>query len=255
MENLEDLKKTLKLELNTHNMLNNTLAEMYEKNSNVNLIEDVQDEINALEKDIKFIQEQIHINSPKGDGVKKSFFNEIKKPKLVKSIKDESVKAKSISLYDSIQKPKFDNEKEVETNKKLAYKEIYQKACSNLLAFDNAISANRFLVRFEGEAKVPEWYVRRVTFTPSDRKELYIEIFDFLTENNRPIITQFANQNIPFRISIDHLDPCGVVLYTERYHGCNVVSIRKNDLAYNIDEKWSMELEITYSDISYETSH
>lgn len=280
MEKLENLKKELKLKLNEHTMFNNTLAEMVEKNSSITAIKQMEDEINKLEKEIKKLQEEIRINLPKKND-NSSFYNHIKKPTLAKSVKinpnikddeddesfekDEKYVAKT-SFYDSVKKNDFapyDAPYNSFDENSLKYKELYEKACSFLKdkkfplvsAYDDVISTNRFLVRFEGNTNVPEWYVRKVTFSPSDVKEIYIQIFDFLTEDNRPIITEFNNPNISFRISIDHLSPTGVVLYTERYHGCHVIEIMKSDLAYNLDEKSTMELRITYSDVTYETAH
>ena len=267
---LENLKKELKLKLNEQLMLNNTLAEMFEKNSNARLIEDVEDEIYSLEKEIKKLKENIKINSPKKND-NASFYNFIKKPRLAKSIKigtpnkgvDEEEKLKDIkrtSFYDAIEKSDFahyDTSYNTMKNED-AYAANGVKIEENgkwHTPYDEAIGANRFLVRFEGNVKVPEYYVRKVTFSPSYVKEIFIQIFDFLTEDNKPIITKFNHQNSPFRISIDHLDPTGVVLYTERYHGCNVLEIMRGDLAYDLDEKSTIELRITYSDLTYETGH
>lgn len=268
--NLENLKKELKLKLSEHMMFNNTLAEMIEKNSSTTAIKQMEDEIDNLEKDIKKLQEDIRINSPKKND-NPSFYNHIKKPKLAKSVKigktnktlDEEEKLKDIektSFYDAIEKSDFAHydtpyntlkKEDTYAEKALAIK----KSGKWSTPYDEAMSANRFLVRFEGNVKIPEYYVRKVSFSPSDRKEIFVQIFDFLTEDGRPVITEFNIQNMPFRISIDHLDPTGVVLYTERYHGCNVMEIMRSDLAYNLDEKSTMELRITYSDISYETNH
>lgn len=255
--NLENLKKTLKLVLNEHMMLNNTLTEMVEKNSNHLALEKIEDEIKELEKDIKFLQEKIRINSAKNrqnEEEKKSFYNEIKKPKLAKLIKFEGAKQKTdMDLNIGDKQVELDDD---DSNACAVNMFKYAKDGGNMVSpYDEAMSANRFLVRFEGNIKVPEYYVRKVSFPPSDRKEIYIQIFDFLTDDNRPIITEFNNQNIPFRISIDHLCPTGAVLYTERYHGCSVMEIMRSDLAYSLDEKATMELRITYSDVSYETTH
>ena len=266
--NLESLKKKLKIKLSEHMMFNNTLAEMIEKNSSTTAIKQMEDEIDNLEKDIKKLQEDIRINSPKKNE-NASLYNHIKKPTLAKSVKigktnktlDEKLKdIEKTSFYDAIEKSDFARyDTPYNTLKKddtYAAKAFGIKKNGNWATpYDEAISANRFLVRFEGNVKVPEYYVRKVSFSPSDRKEIFVQIFDFLTEDNRPVITEFNNQNIPFRISIDHLDPTGRCLYTERYHGCNVMEIMRSDLAYNLDEKAVMELNIIYSDVSYETAH
>ena len=157
----------------------------------------MEDEIDNLEKDIKKLQEDIRINRPKEEA-KKSFYNEIKKPRLAKSVRINKAKKelkeavdeeqemldKFTNFYDSIKKD-VEYEKNTPYNEKdnvLKYKELYEKACSFIKdkkfplvsAYDSAISANRFLVRFEGNVNVPEWYVRRVSFSPSHAKEIYV---------------------------------------------------------------------------------
>jgi hypothetical protein len=120
---------------------------------------------------------------------------------------------------------------------------------------------NRFLVRFGTEFTIPEWYVRRVSFFSSQGKELEISVFDFIDSNtNRPIIADILgmvdNMHIaPFSISIDHLDPTGKLLYTERYHGCKIEEARRSDLYYENDDISTIDMLITYSDVSYETAH
>jgi hypothetical protein len=60
---------------------------------------------------------------------------------------------------------------------------------------------------------------------------------------------------LPFKISIDHLDPTGKLLYTERYHGCRIKEAFRSDLSYESDDISTIDMLITYSDVSYETSH
>ena len=275
--NLKNLKSVLKSKISEYEMLNKTLLEMVEKGSSKESIKDMRNAIDETQNYIKNLQMDIEDMELEEEKTKDSFYNHIKKPTLAKSIKlkkakDEFKKTmedgeemlnKLTSFYDSINKMKKSDFAPYDTPyNKLGKEDKYaadsvkvEKNGSFYSPYDEAMSANRFLVRFEGNVNVPEYYVRRVSFSPSDRKEIYVQIFDFLTEDNRPIITEFNNQNMPFRISIDHLDPTGVVLYTERYHGCNVMEIMKSDLAYDLDEKSTMELRITYSDVSYETTH
>ena len=121
--------------------------------------------------------------------------------------------------------------------------------------------SNRFLVRFGTPFTIPEWYVRKVSFFSTQGKELGISVFDFLdTDTNRPIIADILGMvnnadALPFKVSIDHLDPTGHVLYTERYHGCRIREIMRNELSYEEDDINTINMLITYSDVSYETAH
>jgi hypothetical protein len=121
--------------------------------------------------------------------------------------------------------------------------------------------ANRFLVRFGTQFTIPEWYVRKVSFFSPQGKEFGIRVFDFVdVKTNRPIIADILGMlnnvdALPFKISIDHLDPTGHVLYTERYHGCRIREVMRNELSYEKDDINTIDMIITYSDVSYETAH
>ena len=245
----ENLKKELKLLLQEHAMFNNTLAEMVERNTSVHAIKQIEDEISSLDKKIKSVQEEIRVNSPKEcenkEELRKSFYNEIKKPSIPKSFRHKKTNK---NLYDSIKKNDF-------ATYDTPYNSFGEKSDTPITPYDNVISANRFLVRFGTPFNIQEYYVRSVNFSPSDKKVLLITLFDFITDDNKPIIAELNGQNIPFRISIDHLDPTGVVLYTERYHGCRIMETMKSDLDYSSDEKSTIMLRIEYSDLTYETTN
>ena len=131
---LEDLKKELKLKLSEHMMFNNTLAEMIEKNSSSTAIKEMENEIGNLEKDIKKLQEDIRINRPKEDA-KKSFYNEIKKPRLAKSVRikkkngetfetEQEVLDKITSFYDDIKKNDFAPYSHLQIERKSLFKSL-----------------------------------------------------------------------------------------------------------------------------------
>jgi len=251
-------------------MLNKSLLEMIEKNSTKDALDLIRKEINETQNDINNLQSDIEVmtkqeNDAKNEA-KKSFYNEIKKPTLARSIKiktekDELKKAVDdangllnkckTNLYDSIKKSDF-------APYDTPYNTIEsKKQHQSIQPYNDVMFSNRFLVRFDNGIECPEWYVRRVNFYPFG-KELNISICDFLTERNgkkRPIITEFNNLSVPFRISIDHLDPTGVVLYTERYHGCKVIEHMKGDLDYANDDVATIELRIMYSDVTYEATN
>lgn len=154
----------------------------------------------------------------------------------------------------------------------LNYEDIYNAgfvAPKNILCEDfppkdqygDVTYTNRFLVRFGTEFTIPEWYVRRVSFFSSRGKELEISVFDFIDSNtNRPIVADILgmvnNTHVaPFSVSIDHLDPTGHLLYTERYHGCKIKEAMRSDLYYENDDISTIDMLITYNDVSYEAAH
>jgi hypothetical protein len=224
----------------------------------------------------------------------KSMYDSIKKkPRLAKSVKMEtnniydSIKKETSTTKNygkedystacGIAKTKPSEDKEYgeydTPYNKLNYEEEYKKEIIenyNKQTVDNfplkdqygdVTYANRFLVRFGTPFTIPEWYVRKVSFFSPQGKEIGIRVFDFLnTETNRPIIADILGMlnnvdALPFKISIDHLDPTGHVLYTERYHGCRIREVMRNELSYEKDDINTIDMIITYSDVSYETAH
>jgi hypothetical protein len=210
-----------------------------------------------------------------------------KKPRLAKSVKMETN-----NIYDSIKKetstPKNYGKEDYSTAcgiaktkpsedkeygeydtpyNKLNYEEEYRKQNQVVENFPikdqygDVTYENRFLVRFGTPFTIPEWYVRKVLFFSPQGKEIQVSIFDFLdTDTNRPIIADVLamvnNADAQtFNISIDHLDPTSHALYTERYHGCKIREVMRSQLSYEKDEINTIDMVITYSDISYETSH
>ena len=212
-----------------------------------------------------------------------------KKPRLAKSVKMETN-----NIYDSIKKetstPKNYGKEDYSTAcgiskpsedkeygeyntpyNHLHYEEEYEKEIienCNKQTVDNfplkdqygdVTYTNRFLVRFGTPFTILEWYVRRVAFLRD--KELSVTVFDFIdTDTNRPIIADILGMvnnadALPFKISIDHLDPTRKLLYTERYHGCRIKEAFRSDLSYESDDINIINMTIHYEDVSYEVAH
>lgn len=176
---------------------------------------------------------------------------------------DSIVKEKKLNyknLYDTIEKekPKFDGTKDENTTLKFLNTETNGKYVSDIIT-----NANRFLVRFNGGLNISEWLVKSVDFAPTDRNELYITIQDHLATSSDgkkyPIISALRARTDPrtslIPISIDYLDRTGRTLYTERYHGCRITDVIKSSVSYEVDEFNTITFTVTYSDITYETSH
>jgi hypothetical protein len=274
-----------------YEMLNKTLIEMMEKGSsdtNIDLMKkDIAEKQEAIDTLKDWIQQKVEeeITSKEIKAAEnESMYNSIKKkPRLAKSVKMETN-----NIYDSIKKetstPKNYGKEDYSTAcgiskpsedkeygeydtpyNKLNYEEEYRKQNQVVENFPikdqygDVTYENRFLVRFGTPFTIPEWYVRRVAFLRD--KELSVTVFDFIdTDTNRPIIADILGMvnnadALPFKISIDHLDPTGHVLYTERYHGCRIQEVMRSELSYEKDDMNTIDMIITYSDVSYETSH
>lgn len=170
------------------------------------------------------------------------------------------------NLYDSVKKEDY---KPYDTPyNKLNYKDLY---CLKFLNTetkeqylnDTITATNRFLVRFSNPLRINEWLVKSVDFNSIDRKELLITIQDHLVTredgSKYPIISELRGRTLSsaslFNISIDYLDRTGYTLYTERYHGCRITDVIKSSLSYEAEGFNTIQLVVTFSDITYETSH
>ena len=223
-----------------------------------------------------------------------SLYNEIKKPTLPRSVKAKklfSIKNDLDKLENELKDLKptnnsfFDNIKKDTNSKKLDevikkdlssdykpydspynhlnYEDMYNEVCKKLPVtspYENVIQCNRFLVRFGTPLEIPEYYVRGVDFLYNN-KELVITVFNFIKENKHPIIAELLARKFnrdmtsEFSISIDYLDPTGVTLYTERYHHCHLVNVERDSVDYTRDDFNRILLTVSYSDVTYETSH
>lgn len=165
------------------------------------------------------------------------------------------------NLYDTIEKekPKFDGTKDENTTLKFLNTETNGKYVSDIIT-----NANRFLVRFNGALNISEWLVKSVDFAPMDRKELYITIQDHLATSSDgtkyPIISQIRSRvnssyEPSFVICIEYLDRTGCTIYTERYHGCRISDVIRSSVSYETDDFNTINFTVTYTDITYETSH
>lgn len=294
---LNDLKSALKTRMAEFEMLNKTLIEAIEKGSSEVTIDAIKEAIKDAEENIKTLRDWIEEKSNEKESCEKvnySFYNEIKKPTLPRSVKAKklfSIKNDLDKLENELKDLKptnnsfFDNIKKDTNSKKLDevikkdlssdykpydspynhlnYEDMYSETCKKLPVcspYENVIQCNRFLVKFGTPLEIPEYYVRSVDFLYNN-KELVITVFNFIKENKRPIIAELLARKFnrdmtsEFTISIDYLDPTGVTLYTERYHNCHLVNVERDSVDYTRDDFNRILLTVSYSDVTYETSH
>lgn len=294
---LNDLKSALKTRMAEFEMLNKTLIEAIEKGSSEVTIDAIKEAIKDAEENIKTLRDWIEEKTNEKESCEKvnySFYNEIKKPTLPRSVKAKKLfnikndldklenelkdlKPTNNSFFDNIKKDtnskKLDEviKKDLSSDYKpydspynhLNYEDMYNETCKKLPVcspYENIIQCNRFLVRFGTPLDIPEYYVRSVDFLYNN-KELVITVFNFIKENKHPIIAELLARKFnrdmtsEFSISIDYLDPTGVTLYTERYHHCHLVNVERDSVDYTRDDLNRILLTVSYSEVTYETSH
>ena len=282
---IDDLKKSLKSRMNQYEMLNNTLLEMFERNSPIDVINDVRNAMNETNDDIKNLQRLIeektqderHKKEAEEKKVERSLYDSIKKPTLKRSVKTEDTCAKKVSMYDNIKKNNSDDEfaKKEETvythydtpYNHLHYEKEYEKNTKELDFLNTVTSHNDefckniarqhlFLTRFNG-LNIKEWMVKEVNYVCTN--QISVTIQDHLV-NNRPIIADIRElfkreYNNKFGITIEHLDKTGHMLYSERLHECEITDIYRSRLDYTESDFSTITMLITFKEVTYETAH
>lgn len=285
---IDDLKKSLKSRMNQYQMLNNSLLEMFERNSPIDVISDVRNALNETEDDIKNLQRLIeektqderHKKEAEEKKVEYSLYDSIKKPTLKRSVKTEETCAKKVSMYDNIKKDDAEGEpifkpydspynhlhyeKEYEKNSKDDSKVIHflktttdckEDNCKDTLYCKDIARENLFLVRFSG-LNIKEWMVKEVAYvTPY---QISITIQDHIVDG-RPIIADInaiiRDTERKINISIDHLDETGHLLYTERFHKCRIFNQTRSNLDYTKNDFATITMLISINETTYETAH
>jgi hypothetical protein len=270
---IDGLKKSLKSRMNQYEMLNNTLLEMFERNSPIDVINDVRNAMNETNDDIKNLQRLIeektqderHKKEAEEKKVERSLYDSIKKPTLKRSVKTEDTCAKKVSMYDNIKKDDAEGEplyKPYDTPyNHLHYEKEYEKNSKNIYFLNNKTECkdiareNLFLVRFSG-LNIKEWMVKEVAYvTPY---QISITIQDHIVDG-RPIIADInaiiRDTERKINISIDHLDETGHLLYTERFHKCRIFNQTRSNLDYTKEDFATITMLISINETTYETAH
>lgn len=257
MAKIDDLKSSLKSEMNQYQMLNNTLLEMFSRDSSEGAIKAVKQAMDETTENIKGLQTLIADEIEKENNKKPiySFYDNVKKETTAKKIEMKP------NLYDSIKKRGMEDFIPYDTPyNKLNYEEEYKKNSDNKLQVNdgtNVIRSNMFLVRFGDALNIQEWFVKGVNIHPFNN-EVEVYVNNHIAEKKGrkyPILSEVFAQKNTFPLSIDYLDPTGVVLYTERYHGCRIIEVNRGGLDYTYDDINSFGIRMTYSEITYETAH
>lgn len=227
MNTIDNLKKELKIKENEYIMLDNSLVEMFDRDSNQSSINSVKKSLDKLSKEIMEIR------------------NEIEKAYTFVKKDNGSVK----SFYDSVKKENIEPKKE-------EHKLNYEKEYLMMPNTDNVISSNRFLVEFDKEKlNIPACFVNSVNFGFLSSRQIIVSIYNFVDEEtNEPILANTKYKDIG-TVTIKYLDAVGNLLYYERYENCNIHELCRDDLDYSNDNLNNIKLLIHFSTVKYETSH
>lgn len=231
---MERLKSELKTKMCEYSMLNKSLIEALEKNSNANTIDAIKEMIGDTENRINALKSEIEVGSKKKDKEPTvySFYDKVKKP--VKKID-------ALSDYASYDTP----------YNHLNYKNLYEI---------KSIVSNKFKVNFDGGAHIPSSVVKSVDYASVSGNQIIIKIDDYVYMKDgkpRPIIADVSKMKYDdrFPISIEHFDTKGNLLYAERFHGCLITDVKRTSLDNESDGTSYILLTINYTETSYETAH
>ena len=253
---LTDLDKRLKMKINEHKMLTNTLHETFRNpNSSESTLNSIKRAIDETLNEIASLREQVN-----GATTYKSIFDRIDK-------KDEppvKVLSGTEPRYNYKRQYKVKSFNDIKKSED-EISEILQKriddgtlstepiSLGKKMNVDNILFSNRFLFDLS-VIGVPATMVKRLWVCNDQNNFIEVEIYDFVDEDGTPILAKLtAYDGRKFTSEIKHLSPIGSVVYKEKYNGCYLDStIRRDALTYSESEASTITLRIYYDGVSYE---
>ena len=256
---LINLDKRLKMKINEHKMLTNTLHEAFRNpNSTESTLNSIKKAIDETLNEIALLRDE-----SSGTAISRSIFDRIdkKKEQAIGVLsgyepKYSYKKQHKVKSFDDIKKP------EDEIN------EILQKRIDNgdlsaepinlgeKMNVDNILLCNRFLFDVS-VLGIPVTMIKWVNVVNDPQRFIEFEIYDFVDEEGVPILAKLNNYDSrKFVAEIKHLNPAGGVVYKEKFNGCYLdPSIRRDSLRYSDSEPSTIMLKIYYDGVSYETGN
>ena len=282
------LNNLLWTRINQYKMLNNTLTEMIRRDGSEDLINNMKkeihetlNEIEAIKNDLKDSKEgkvvYTHYEPKKPD--KRGFYDSIVKQTKAVELDLAEEKKNPLNyndLYSGIVLPKkekkndsdcFARAEEEEERKKLSRMRKEVKKTTNSVSnkyldeinktIDSRVLGNRFLLHLNETLEIPEIMVKSVSFDPSS-KQLSICIYDFVKEINGkkyPLLELLKFAPSSFNFNLQHLDAVGKVIYTEKYLGGHIEQIFRDPIDYSMSEFLTIQMFVTYKDVSYDATN
>ena len=260
----EDLKKRLKIKINEHKMLTNTLNEAFKRDdvsaSTLNRIKmAIEDSLN----DIALLREEIENGYVCKTYEKSSFFDKIKKNEKKKDELSIKVLSGMNFKYDSKRPYGIKSFDEVVKDEAGNGHEVRHTTSVESVNTDSILFCNRFLCDLNAIG-IPETMVKWVLpyksseYNTLNRTSNFVEvqIYDFVDNDGVPVLAKLnAYDGRKFTIEIKHLDPTGIIVYKEKYNGCYLDGeFLRDSLRYADSEPASITFKIYYDGVSYEAS-
>jgi hypothetical protein len=238
---LERLEKQLKVMMNQHKMLSDTLYEMVNRGVDNELISRIKDEMNETLDEVNSLKEEIEeINGKTGKAT--NIYDSIKK--AMNSVNE---------TMDSMKKT-FD---ENDLPNQLDSIRILDDLGNNKLYHDLPFS-NRFLVDLD-DLGIDSWMVKSFAYAPSGQgHKIFLTIYNHIIgigPGKYPLYELLDNsRNDEFSIKVTYLDPTGVPIYSEEYVDCKIVECFKSPLTYDVGEPTNVEITLEYGYVKYDVN-
>ena len=254
---LEAMEKQLKVMMNQHKMLSDTLYEMVNRGADNQLISRIKAEMNETLDNVNKIKEDIeHLNGKKEKVT--NIYDSIQK--TMKSVNEtlDSVKKtaeEKTNLYDAIGKDfaVYDTPYNKPINEDVPHLQDF-----DLRAYDGLPFSNRFIVDLD-DLGIDSWMVKSVNYAPSSEgHKLYLNLYNHILgigPGKYPLYELIENSHgDEFTMKVTYVDPTGVPIYSEEYVDCKIIEYCKSPLVYNVSEPTNIELTIAYSYVKYDTN-
>lgn len=258
MRNIEELEKQLKVKMNQHKMLSDTLYQMINKGVEGMMIsrvkgemDDTLNEVNELKEEIEYIKGNTKKATNIYDAIQKTIDSAEKTIETVK----KSV-AKEENLYDSISKDfgVYDTPYNKPINENVPHLQDF-----DLRTYDGLPFSNRFIVDL-GDLGIDPWMVKSFAHAPSGQgHKIYLTLYNHIIgigPGKYPLCELIdSSRGDEFSIKVTYVDPTGVPIYSEEYVDCKIVEYCKSPLVYDVSEPTNVEITLEYSYIKYDVNN
>ena len=256
-ETLERLEKQLKVMMNQHKMLSDTLYEMVNRGVNGQMISRMKDEMNETLDEVNKLKEQLEAEKGKEEKIP-NIYDSIQKTidsakKTIDTVKNSVTKEES--LYDSISKDfgVYDTPYNKPINEDVPHLHEF-----SLAAYDGLPFSNRFIVDLD-DIGVDSWMVKSFAYAPSKQgNKLYLVLYNHIIgigPGKYPLYELVENsKNDEFTMKVTYVDPTGVPIYSEEYVDCKIVECFKSPLTYDVGEPTNVEITLEYGYVKYDVN-
>ena len=170
---------------------------------------------------------------------------------MITGCTSDSVIESSKKMYENTIKQVKSKGKKLDNSIKSVY---YGDGKSNIQPMFEPKMTNRWLVKFPKKSNIPEWIGKSVVlptypFNPGDK--LYVVLYDPILPSTTNSLLKFIENQKPFKLKLDVLDPLGSCVGKWIFKDCLITSIDWSTLDYANNEPMLIHLTISYNKIKY----